>query len=79
MASQHQNKVKKQLESQGYWVIKLIRCGENGMPDLLALKDGQAIFIECKEAKDTVKPLQQHQINKLIKAGFVAYVDQSLI
>jgi len=79
MASQHQNKVKRQLESEGWWVIKLIRCGENGIPDLLALKEGEAMFIECKELKDTVKLLQQHQINRLKKAGFTAYVDQSLI
>ena len=78
MASQHQNKVKKQLEANGWWVIKIIRCGENGLPDLMALKDGQAIFIECKEATDTVKPLQQYQIDKLKKMGFIAYVDKAL-
>ncbi len=77
MSSKHQNKVKKKLEADGWWVIKLIRCGENAMPDLIALKDGQAMFIECKEATDTVKPLQQYQIDKLKKAGFVAYVDKA--
>jgi len=53
-----QSKVIKYLEEQGYYVINLIRTNKNGIADLIALKDGSVIFVECKAKGDTVKPLQ---------------------
>ncbi|MNL74516.1 hypothetical protein D3C87_2001630 [compost metagenome] len=38
----------------------------------MGLKDGKSIFIECKEADDTLKPLQKYKIDELIKLGFDA-------
>jgi len=76
MASKLQNKTIDLLKSQGWKVLNIVRLGESGYPDLLALKDGIAIFIECKEANDTLKPLQQFRINELQKIGFKAFVEQ---
>jgi Holliday junction resolvase len=77
MASKHQVKVMKDMEAKGYMVIKLIKTNCNGIPDLLCLKDGKAIFIECKEKRDTLKPLQEFRIKQLKQLGFEAYVNQS--
>jgi Holliday junction resolvase len=78
MASKHQVKVMNDMQSKGYLVIKLIKTNCNGIPDLLCLKDGEAIFIECKEKKDTVKPLQAYRIKQLQELGFKAYVDKRI-
>jgi len=76
MASKFQNKTIKLLSSKGWKVLKVIRLSENGYCDLLALKDGQAIWVECKEANDTLKPLQKLRIKELQKLGFKAFVEQ---
>jgi len=68
-----QTKTIKKYEKQGYYVINLISTNKNGIPDLLALKDGEKpFFIECKENKDTIKPLQKFRIDELKKHGFDA-------
>jgi hypothetical protein len=71
--SQFQNKVKKQMQDQGYTVLKIIKLSDSGYPDLLLLKDGQAIWIEIKEKTDTLKPLQKLRIDQLNEQGFEAY------
>jgi len=76
MASKLQNKTIELLKSKGWKVLNIVRLGESGYPDILALKNGIAIFIECKEATDTLKPLQQFRINELQKLGFKAFVEQ---
>jgi Holliday junction resolvase len=72
MASSYQTKVKKYLQGEGYKVIKVISFSEAGYPDLLALKNGKSIWVECKEKNDTLKPLQKLKINELIENGFLA-------
>lgn len=71
--SKFKDKIKKQYEKQGYTVLSLVKIGVAGYPDLLALKDGKAIFIECKEGKDTIKPLQELRIDELKQKGFEAF------
>ena len=47
---QIQSKKIKELESQGYYVIKLMKTNKNGIPDLLVLpKNSDAFFIEVKK------------------------------
>lgn len=65
------------MEKEGWYVVNLIKTSKNGIPDLLCLKDGKAVFIECKEKNDTVKPLQQYRINELIEMGFESYVNKA--
>jgi Holliday junction resolvase len=71
--SNFQNKVKKQMQEQGYTVLKIIKLSDSGYPDLQCLKDGKSVWIECKEKNDTLKPLQKLRIDQLIKQGFHAY------
>ena len=73
MSSKFQTKTIKKYEKDGYIVVNLIKTNKNGITDLMCLKDGATIFIECKEATDTLKPLQRYRINELIKQGFEAF------
>ena len=76
MGSKFQTNTIKKLKKQGWKVLKIIRLNESGYPDLLALKQGQAIFIECKEKNDTLKPLQLFRMNELSEIGFLAFLEQ---
>lgn len=79
MSSKHQTKTIKKMESEGYYVINLIKTNKNGIPDLLCLKEGEVpTFIECKEVKDTLKPLQEYRIKELNNLGFAAYVSKAI-
>ena len=73
MASKFQSKTKKHYKDDGWIVLNTIKLSESGYPDLICLKDGKAIFIECKEDGDTIKPLQKFRIDELIKQGFDAF------
>lgn len=69
----YQAKVINRYKEDGYLVLNVIKLSDNGYPDLIALKDGKAIFIECKTGNDTLKPLQKFRIDELKKQGFEAY------
>ena len=73
MASKFQTKTIKEYEAKGYFVINLIKTNKNGITDLLCMKNGESIFIEIKEANDTLKPLQKYRIDELINNGFEAF------
>lgn len=74
MASKHQTKTIKKYERKGYFVINLIKTNKNGIPDLLALKKGEApIFIECKEKHDHLSELQKYRLRELNNLGFKAF------
>ena len=67
---QIQTKKIKELEQQGYYVIKLIRTNKNGIPDLLAIpKDSDVLFVEVKAANGRVSKLQEFRIKELSKHG----------
>jgi hypothetical protein len=63
------------FEKSGWMVIKLIQTNRNGIPDLMCLKDGKTVFIECKtEDKNKVDPLQKYRHNELRKNGFLVKI-----
>lgn len=76
MASKQQDKLIDKWEADGYMVVNLIRTNKSGITDLMALKNGKAVFIESKEAKDTVKPLQEYRMRELTAQGFQCYVNE---
>lgn len=76
MASKQQDKLIKLWEKKGYMVVNLIRTNKSGIPDLMALKDSKAVFIESKETGDTVKPLQEFRMRELSAQGFQCYVNE---
>jgi Holliday junction resolvase len=73
-----QRQIKEYLEKDGWMVIKLIQTSCNGIPDLMALKDGRAIFLEVKQPGKKPNDLQQYRIEKLQKAGFAAITATSV-
>ena len=78
MSSKHQIKIIKEYEAKGYFVIDLIKTNKNGIADLLCLKEGETpLFIECKEANDTIKPLQLYRQKELINRGFKSIILKS--
>ncbi len=67
---QIQSKKIKELEAEGYYVIKLIKTNKNGIPDLLVLpKNSDAFFIEVKKEDGVISKLQEYRINELNKHG----------
>ena len=72
----YQQELIKEYEEAGYTVLKIIRLNKAGYPDLMLLKDGEVIFVEVKEEKDTLKPLQKKRIDELKQLKFDAYCIQ---
>lgn len=68
----YQSELIKKYEAEGYLVLKTIRLNKSGYPDLMLLKDGVLKWIESKEGKDTLKPLQKKRIDELRAKGFDA-------
>lgn len=65
-----QSKRIKQLEAEGYYVIKLTTTNKNGIPDLLAIPpNSDVLFVEVKKAKGKLSKLQEYRINELKKHG----------
>ena len=73
--SQVQSKKIKELEAQGYYVIKLIKTNKNGIPDLLALKPGaDVLFCEIKRPDGRTTKLQDYRIKELESHGLKTQV-----
>lgn len=72
-----QARIIKRMEAQGYYVIKLMLTNKNGIPDLLCLRDGKAMFIEVKRPDERSRPLQEYRHKELRDIGFeVMIIDQ---
>lgn len=46
----------------------------NGIPDLMALKNGETIFIEVKTTKGVLSPLQIERKRELENQGFKVFI-----
>ena len=77
MASKQQTKLIKHWKSLGYFVINLVKITPSGLPDLIALKPDEVIFIESKEVWDNLSPLQIAKIEILKKLKFKVYVNEN--
>ena len=59
-----------QLESEGYYVIKLTVTNKNGIPDLIAIPKGpDVLFSEVKKPKGKLSELQKFRIKELKEHG----------
>ncbi len=68
---QIQSKRIKQLESEGYYVIKIIKANKNSLPDILALHpDKGVLFCEVKAEKGVLSQLQKFRLKELHEHGF---------
>jgi len=69
------DKLVKYWKDKGYFVINLIRVTPIGMPDYIAIKPNEVIFIESKEKWDSLSELQKIRLEMLNKIGFTCYVN----
>jgi len=49
VASNQQTKLINQWKSKGYFVINLVKVTPSGLPDLIALKQNEVVFIESND------------------------------
>lgn len=70
LESKVQSRIIKRYEAQGWFVVKLVLTSKPGIPDLLCLKDGKAVFIEVKRPGEKPRPLQDYRIDELRRMGF---------
>ena len=67
---QIQSKRIKQLEAEGYYVLKLIKTNKNGIPDLLAIPQGcDVLFSEIKKPNGKLSKLQEYRLKELKNHG----------
>ena len=60
----------KQLEEEGYYVIKLIKTNKNGIPDIIAIPPNCGVlFSEVKKLEGRVSALQEYRLKELKKHG----------
>ena len=72
---QIQSKKIKELEAQGYYVIKLIKTNKNGIPDLIAIpRNSDVLFVEVKAGNNTTSKLQDFRIKELNEHGITTEV-----
>lgn len=70
LEKQIQSRIIKDLERQGWYVVKLITTTKAGIPDLMALKNGRTVFIEVKRPGGKLSPIQQFRHEELRSNGF---------
>jgi len=57
--------------SRGWWAVKLHgnAYSQSGLPDVLAIKEGRAAWMECKRPGNTPTRIQVHRMRELEGAG----------
>lgn len=72
---QIQSKRIRELESQGYYVIKLVKTNKNGIPDIIAIPPNVGvIFSEVKTPTGKLSKLQEYRLKELDGYGFITEV-----
>lgn len=77
----YQRKIIERLEADGYYCIKLIRTNKNGIPDVIGLKNGDFVAVECKTPTGKVSKLQEFRLDELKQHGarcFISYGDEMI-
>jgi Holliday junction resolvase len=71
--SQIQSKKIKELEAQGYYVLKLVKTNKNGIPDIIAIPPNSDVeFYEIKGPTGKLSKLQEYRIKELTEHGVKA-------
>lgn len=76
--SEIQSKIIQSLEKRGYLINKIIQSTKNGWPDLEALKNKVATYVEVKIPGEEPDNLQIYRHNQLRQQGFEVIVASSL-
>ena len=73
-----QYNILKRLKEIGFWTVKTIACNKDGVPDILACKDGRFYAFEVKTCEGVVSCRQEREILKIGRAGGIACVVRSV-
>ncbi len=73
--AKYQSKLIKELEKDGWYVLKLIKTNKSGIPDIVAIKPNEVQFIEVKGKKGVLSKLQEYRIKELNDLGIKATVN----
>mgnify|MGYP003133205344 FL=1 len=67
---QIQKKRIKELEAEGYYVIKLIKTNKNGIPDIIAIPPhADVLFSEIKTPRGKLSKIQEYRLKELKNHG----------
>ena len=60
-----------QGRASGFWVTKFHgnAFAMSGVPDVLMIKDGRAVWLECKRPGEEPTKIQNHRMRELASAG----------
>lgn len=65
----------KELEAEGYYVIKLIKTNKNGIPDLIAIPpNSNVLFSEIKKDNGVLSKLQEFRLKELKEHGCITEI-----
>ena len=78
LESKIQSRIIGKLRECGYFVTKLSVTSTAGIPDLLAIKEGRAYFIEVKREGNKPSELQLYRLKELQSYGAVVIVAYSV-
>ena len=67
-----QSKIKSHLSKKG-WIVQKFNPATNGWPDLICLKNSRCFFIETKQPRKDLRPLQEARKRILEEQGFSVY------
>lgn len=73
-----QREIVEHLERERWFVMKLIQTNKNGIPDLMAIRDGTSVFIEVKRKGCKPRSLQLFRMQELTASGVLAFVASSV-
>jgi hypothetical protein len=74
LESKIQAKIIKQLESENWLCIKLIKTSVNGIPDILCHRQGETMYIEVKRPTGKLSELQKIRIKQLREQGITVKI-----
>ncbi len=78
LESHIQRDIIRELERSGWYVVKLIQTNKNGIPDLLAIRNSETIFVEVKRPGARARPLQDYRMKEISEHGVKCFVARSV-
>ena len=77
LESKIQAKILKNLKALDIYAYKNITTNKKGVPDIVCVCDGKAIFLEVKNEKGKPSELQLYNIEQIRKSGGIAEIVRS--
>lgn len=73
-----QKKITDRLKKDGWFVTKLMQTSTNGIPDVLAVRQNETLWVEVKTPTGRLSEIQKYRISELDqKFGQHVYVSYS--